>query len=443
MSNDLRSVRGMNDVFDGAVLPQCNLQLFDFIVATVRNICERNNFSNVATPIVEYANLYERNLGNESDIIAKELYRFNDRGSPPTALALRPEFTAGVVRFFLENAKQNGVMPQKFFSSGQLFRYDRNQKGRYRQFHQINCEIIGSCGVASDIGTIVLAKQILESLGFKIQNSSNAKNTLHLNINFLGGNENKEKFNAAILKYLTQNRDGLHEDSRAKLATNPLRILDSKHEQDRIILQNAPSISSVYTPEYAAEIANIKNMLDALQIEYVVDENLVRGMDYYTGMVFEFTTQTLGSQATVLGGGRYDELISQISGGKIDLPAIGFAAGIERLALLLQESNFSQQNKTTKVAIITQTSNSVEYIYAQQILSVLTQLVLRDDIAQIFGDKIVCEIIADDNSLGKKMQKAQKLGCTFVVICGENEVCRKVMTVKNLTTGVQQSIDII
>ena len=399
----LQPVRGTKDLYGAEI------SAFNHIVNIAKKTAALYGFSEIATPIFEFSEIYERNLGETSDIISKEVYKFPDRGD--NFLTLRPEFTAGVVRAFISNGDLQQNLPQKLFSSGAIFRYDRPQKGRQRQFHQINFENIGQNHFLSDVEMIALASSVLNNLGVL------EKTELH--INSLGCEKTKANYQNALTEYFSKYQNDLSVDSQNRLQKNPLRILDSKDAKDIELAKNAPQISDFYEESVKNNFANILKSLDGLSINYKVNQRLVRGLDYYTSTVFEFITNDLGAQNTVLAGGRYDNLIAKMGGQ--DLPAIGCAAGIERLMLL---SNL--ETKTPRpVSIIYVTEN-------EQNEALKLALNLRNS-------GIYAEIIFGGN-MKKQMRKATASNSGFVVIIGEEELKTEQFTVKNFDLGTEEKV---
>lgn len=399
----LQPVRGTKDLYGQEIAA------FNHIVVVAKKAAQIYGFNEIATPIFEFSEIYERNLGEASDIISKEVYKFPDRGD--NFLTLRPEFTAGVVRAFISNGDLGQNLPQKLFSFGPIFRYDRPQKGRQRQFHQINFESIGQNHFLSDVEAIVLATKILEDLGI-LQNTN-------LQINSLGCEITKAKYQDALRQYFAKYQTDLSADSKNRLEKNPLRILDSKDSKDIEISNNAPQISDFYESAAKENFENILKTLADFGVSYQVNQRLVRGLDYYTSTVFEFITGDLGAQNTVLAGGRYDNLIAKMGGA--DLPAIGFAAGIERLILL---SGFKEQI-IRPVFIIHVSENeqkaALKLAYNLRNSGIFAQM--------IFG-----------GNMKKQMKKATASGAKFVVIIGEEELKSGSFTIKNFDSGTEEKI---
>ena len=337
MKSNFQNVRGTQDFFYEQI------DKYNYVVDIAKKNFKSYNFHEISTPIIEVSELFERNLGDTSDVVSKEVYKFEDRGG--NILSLRPEFTAGVVRSFLNNGELNQNLPQKLFSYGPIFRYDRPQKGRYRQFNQINCEYIGNSEYMADVELITLAYKILSDLNLK---------DITLEINSLGSNECKKRYEKALKEYFLNFKDKLSYDSQIRLEKNPLRILDSKEECDKILLKDAPKISDFYTDEERTFFDNILKMLSEIGIKYKSNNLLVRGLDYYTSTVFEFTTTDLGAQSTVLAGGRYDNLIEQMGGNSI--PSVGFGGGIERMMLLI-DNNIIKKDEIIAVIPVSENEN--------------------------------------------------------------------------------------
>lgn len=401
MKTNFQNVRGMQDLFNEQA------DKYNLVVNTARQVSETYNFHEIITPIVEESHLFERSVGDGSDIVMKELYKFEDRGG--NLLALRPEFTAGVARSFLNNSELNQSLPQKLFSYGPLFRYDRPQKGRYRQLNQINFEYIGNKEYIADVEIIYLFYTVLQKLGLK---------NITLEINSLGSNECKKRYELALKEYFTKFKDKLSEDSKVRLEKNPLRILDSKEECDKLLVKDAPKISEFYTEEEKEFYSNILKTLDKLGVSYFSNPLLVRGLDYYTSTVFEYTTTDLGAQSSVGGGGRYDNLIGEI--GNEDVPSVGCAGGIERLMLLI---NKEIKKEKELIAIIPISENENDYC-----IDLATKLRNQGkNIELIYSGKFK-----------KKMEKMNKCNADYAIIVGEDEVKSGKLKIKDLKTSQEE-----
>jgi histidyl-tRNA synthetase len=375
--------------------------------------CEKANlygYEEIHTPIFEFSEVFHRTLGETSDMVSKETYTFLDRGGD--SLTLRPEGTAGIARAFITNGLAQNL-PLKFYYSGPMFRYERPQKGRYRQFHQIGVECLGLETPAADVECLALAHDILGAVGLH--------GRVKLEINSLGDSESRQKHRDLLVEYLKDYESQLSADSKVRLHKNPLRILDSKDEGDKKIIANAPALQSCLNQASKDFFAQVLAGLDVLKIAYQVNDRLVRGIDYYTHTVFEFVSTELGAQGTVLAGGRYDGLIETMGGQRT--PGVGWASGMERLALLLPPEK--SQSRIYDVAVIAADSSA-----EMKCLRLAHELRLA---------QMKTELIPGGN-VGKKMKRANKIGARFALIIGESEVQAQSVTVKNLLTGEQKLV---
>lgn len=404
-NNKLQPVRGTKDLFGD------DIKIFKEIINCASKIASLYNFEELQTPIFEFSEIYERNLGETSDIIAKEVYKFQDRSN--NYLTLRPEFTAGVVRALISNGELMQILPRKFFSYGPIFRYDRPQKGRQRQFHQINFEIFGEDNLFCDVEIILLAINILKEL--------NIIDKINLDINSLGCEETKSNYENNLKNYLTKYRNDLSEDSKIRLEKNPLRILDSKDHNDIEILNNAPLISDFYSYNAKDRFEKILNLLTKLSVQFKVNQHLVRGLDYYTSTVFEFTTMHEGAQNAVLAGGRYDRLIEKMS--QKSIPAIGFAGGIERLSLLTKNKNIVNSTRKISVNYISQKEKELAF----EIVSKLRNAGFTADFTY-------------DGNFKKQMKRSSSINSRFVVIIGEEELKNNEVMVKDFDNSKEQKV---
>ncbi len=404
-NNKLQPVRGTKDLFGD------DIKIFKEIINCATKIASLYNFEELQTPIFEFSEIYERNLGETSDIIAKEVYKFQDRSN--NYLTLRPEFTAGVVRALISNGELMQILPRKFFSYGPIFRYDRPQKGRQRQFHQINFEIFGEDNLFCDVEIILLAINILKEL--------NIIDKINLDINSLGCEETKSNYENNLKNYLTKYRNDLSEDSKIRLEKNPLRILDSKDHNDIEILNNAPLISDFYSYNAKDRFEKILNLLTKLSVQFKVNQHLVRGLDYYTSTVFEFTTMHEGAQNAVLAGGRYDRLIEKMS--QKSIPAIGFAGGIERLSLLTKNKNIVNSTRKISVNYISQKEKELAF----EIVSKLRNAGFTADFTY-------------DGNFKKQMKRSSSINSRFVVIIGEEELKNNEVMVKDFDNSKEQKV---
>lgn len=322
MNDKLRPLRGTKDL-----LPK-DFAIHNYIINTAKRIGELYGYESMSTPIIEYTKVFDRTLGDTSDVISKEMYSFLDRSNE--SIALRPEFTAGIIRAFISNGLTYNI-PLKFFSTGPLFRYDRPQLGRQRQLHQVNYEYIGAQEAYSDAETLKLAQDLLIAL--------EVMDDVTLELNSLGCEDSRALYQKKLTEYFHDHKSTLSEDSIRRLSKNPLRILDSKDEGDKKIILNAPLVSDYYTDSARKYFDEVLEYLNLLGVKYTINQRLVRGLDYYCHTAFEFTTSKLGSQSTLIGGGRYDGLVKLMGGP--DTKAIGFAGGIERLSMM-REYNVTQ-----------------------------------------------------------------------------------------------------
>ncbi|MBV9387930.1 MAG: histidine--tRNA ligase [Chroococcidiopsidaceae cyanobacterium CP_BM_ER_R8_30] len=315
---EIQALRGTRDI-----LPE-EIGYWQWVESVARSLLTKAAYQEIRTPIFEMTSLFERGIGEATDVVGKEMYTFLDRGD--RSITLRPEGTAGVVRSLIEHGlhTQGGV--QRLWYTGAMFRYERPQAGRQRQFHQLGVEVIGSADSRADAEVIVIATDILQRLGLK---------SLQLYLNSVGNVEDRQHYRQALVDYLTPYKDELDPDSQDRLGRNPLRILDSKDERTQRIVTNAPSILNYLGPSSQRHFEQVQQLLSDLGIDYQLNPRLVRGLDYYTNTAFEIQSGDLGTQATICGGGRYDGLVAQLGGP--DIPAVGWAIGLERLILLLQQ----------------------------------------------------------------------------------------------------------
>ncbi|MFT5329529.1 MAG: histidyl-tRNA synthetase [Parasphingorhabdus sp.] len=395
-------VRGTQDIFGE------DQERFQHVVSTFERVRRLYGFKGVEMPVFEPTAVFARSLGETTDVVSKEMYSFEDRGGD--SLTLRPEFTAGICRAFLSNGWQQHV-PLKLSTHGPLFRYERPQKGRYRQFHQLDAEIIGAGEAAADVELLCFADQLLKELGID--------DGVTLQLNTLGDAESRDAWRDALVEHFQVHRKELSEDSQDRLERNPLRILDSKERQDRPIADAAPDIDAYLSSEAQEFFAQVTEGLDACGVAWTRNSRLVRGLDYYRHTAFEFVTDRLGAQGTVLAGGRYDGLIESLGGPHT--PAVGWAAGIERLGMLLAEPE-----KTGPTAIFIPLGEGCEAA-AMKLMGALRRAGVSCDMAY-------------KGNMKKRMQKANAVGAAHVVIIGENELANGVAAVKNLATGDQREI---
>ncbi len=411
----LQPVRGTKDL-----LPD-EMAKFNAIIDMAKHVSTLYGFSEMSTPIFESTDVFKRSIGETSDIVNKEMYSFESRGGE--SLTLRPEFTAGIVRAFISNGMQQNL-PLKLFSYGPLFRYERPQKGRQRQFHQINCEWLGDDSIYADIEILTMAAQMLYYL-------TNKKGcTLH--INTLGDAESREKYQAALVKYLSKYEAELSADSQRRLKENPLRILDSKDKNDQKILEDAPKI---HDGNYLSHNAQVRfdKICEVLSKEnspvlqnIVIDPTIVRGLDYYTGVVFEFKTDIdgIGSQNTVLAGGRYDNLIEEM-GGK-PTPAIGFAGGLERLMLVSRLI----AKEVRPIYVVVENEDEKTCLFAGIFASVIR--------GKSYNKKSNPVEVLYSGSLKKRFKKANQNNASHVIIVNDELFSKGKFTIKDMDSGEER-----
>lgn len=402
----LQPVRGTQDY------PPEVCQSFRWIDQTALHLAERYGFEEFDTPIFEFSEVFHRTLGETSDMVSKETYNFKDRGDE--ALTLRPEGTAGIARAFITGGMAQNL-PLKFYYSGPMFRYERPQKGRYRQFHQLGVEYLGSESPFADVECISLAWELIKSLQLTDKSV--------IEINSLGDKESREKHKALFVEYLQKFKNDLSDESKIRLEKNPLRILDSKSEGDQKIVQDSPSLQNCLNDHSKNFYDTILTSLEKLNIPFKENARLVRGIDYYCHTVFEVLTTHLGAQGALVAGGRYDGLIELMGGPKT--PGVGWASGMERLSLLVNPELVQQKNQWNAVVAADESA-------AMECLALAQKLRQKNRFVEYLYS----------GNMGKKMKKADKLGCEFVYIIGENELKNNQVTVKNLKDGTQRLISL-
>jgi histidyl-tRNA synthetase len=398
----LQPVRGTRDLIGE------DQRRYQHVIDTARRIAAVYGFDEWVTPIFEDTRVFSRTLGETSDVVTKEMYTFTDRGGD--SLTLRPEATAGVCRALVSNGLTQ-TLPQKVFCAGPMFRYERPQKGRYRQFHQIDLELIGPAEPLADAEVIACGWAILTALGI-------AADTV-LELNTLGDKDSRAAWRTALVAHFTACKDRLSADSLARLERNPMRILDSKDERDRPMVAEAPTIGAFLTADAAAFYAGVKRHLDRLGVPYRENPRIVRGLDYYGHTAFEFVTSRLGAQGTVMAGGRYDGLVAEMGGPPT--PAVGLAAGIERLSMLLAEP----PAPVAPVAVVPvgETAEGA----ALDMLQALRQAGIRAEMSY-------------RGNLRRRMERANRIGARAAVLIGADDLAAGVAQVKDLATGVQEPV---
>jgi len=384
------------------------------VIETARRIAALYGFEEWATPIFEDTRVFARGLGDTSDVVSKEMYTFEDRGGE--SITLRPENTAGVCRALVSNGLTQANLPRKVFYAGPMFRYERPQKGRYRQFHQIGIEVLGAAEPLADAEVIACGWHIQQELGI-------AEGTV-LEINTLGDTASRDAYRAALVAYFAAHREVLSADSQARLERNPLRILDSKDPADRTIIADAPTIHDHLTGEAAGFYAAVKRYLDAFHVPFRENARIVRGLDYYSHTAFEFVTDRLGAQGTVMGGGRYNGLVEEMGGPPT--PSVGWAAGVERLSLLLEAAGRTQP-APRPVAVIP-VGEAAEGAAL--------------DLLQTLRRAGVVSEIAYRGNLKRRMERANRIAARAAIIIGEEELARGVAQLRDLDAGTQEAVAI-
>lgn len=393
---------------------------WQFVEQTAQDVFESYNFHEIRTPIFESYDVFERSSGESSDVVSKEMYDFYDKGE--RHIALRPEGTAGVVRAYVENKLfgPEQVKPYKVYYHGPMFRYERPQSGRQRQFHQIGVEAFGSTSPQLDVEVMAMAEQLLSKLQI---------NGMKLVINSLGDAKTREDYHQALVDYLMPFEGELSEDSKRRLGTNPLRILDSKDQHDQEIVQNAPTILDFLTPESEAHFEAVKDGLSALGIDFDVDHTMVRGLDYYTDTIFEIMVTSPAfnnSEMTVIAGGRYDGLVKEFGGP--EEAGIGFGIGVERLLLLLAQDN-DEVTPAPLDCYVVKTSDNVT-TPAFEILQSIRRAGFSADQDYL------------DRKVKGQFKTADRLQARFVITVGESELAQQQVPIKNMATGVQVDVPV-
>ena len=421
----IKAIKGFNDI-----LPNQSAQWLQ-LEKVLAEVMSRYGYQHIRLPIVEQTDLFARAIGGATDIVEKEMYSFVDKSDPPTPLTLRPEGTAGAVRAVIEHNLLRGDTP-KLWYIGPMFRYERPQKGRYRQFHQLGVESFGSALPDADAELIAMTHLMWQALGLKDEMS--------LQLNSLGEIDERHAYRDALVAYLTDKQHLLDEDSKRRLTTNPLRILDSKEASTQALLVDAPKLAEFLSEESMAHFEQVQAYLDGLGIDYQINPHLVRGLDYYNKTVFEWVTDKLGSQATVCAGGRYDGLVGQLKSTDSrnqdsqanskpiqSEPAVGFAMGLERLLLLIEAVAPFAETAACDVFIVTHPEvYSSGMIYAQNLRYQRPDLRIK---------------MASATSLKAQMKKADKSGARLTVIIAQQELDEQKISIKNMQTGEQTSMN--
>lgn len=414
----IKAIKGFNDILPDQSAKWLHLE------ATLAKVLGRYGYEHIRLPIVEQTDLFARAIGGATDIVEKEMYSFKDKSEPPTPLTLRPEGTAGAVRAVIEHNLLRGDTP-KLWYIGPMFRYERPQKGRYRQFHQLGVESFGSALPDADAELIAMTYLMWQELGLKDE--------MHLQLNSLGEIDERRAYREALVAYLTDKQDQLDDDSKRRLTTNPLRILDSKEASTQAVLADAPKLADFLGTESVAHFEKVQTYLTELGIGFEINPHLVRGLDYYNKTVFEWVTDKLGSQATVCAGGRYDGLIGQLKSVGTNAnkpvksePAIGFAMGLERLLLLMEAVAPISEVSACDVFVVAHPEvYSAGMCYAQNLRYSRPDIRVK---------------MASATSLKAQMKKADKSGAALTVIIAQQELDDNAVSVKDMQTGEQRAV---
>lgn len=411
------AIKGFNDILPSQTPAWRKLE------GHLSALMDAYGYQQIRLPIVEQTNLFKRSIGDATDIVEKEMYTFLDKGNPPESLTLRPEGTAGCVRAMLEYNLLRGATPRVWYV-GPMFRYEKPQKGRYRQFHQFGVETFGVATPDMDAEVILMTARLWQRMG--------VADKVQLELNTLGEVDERTEYRNALVAYLEQHKDALDEDSQRRLSTNPLRILDSKIESTQKIIADAPKLHDFLKEDSLNHFEQLKQYLSDAGIAFVINQKLVRGLDYYNKTVFEWTTTHLGSQGTVCAGGRYDGLVGQLKG-KADqsVPAVGFAMGMERLLLLL-EQQLTESTTDCDVFLL------AEPAYQGKALVLAEQL--RDQFEQ--SNSTIRLKTGSQGSMKSQMKKADQSGAKYALILGEREWQDQQVLLKQLGNGEQQQLAI-
>ena len=406
----MQALRGTQDILPDQVYK------WNYIESVIRDLCSRYDYKEIRTPIFEDTRLFLRGIGDTTDVVTKEMYSFEDRGG--RSVTLRPENTASVVRAYLEHKLYGDQQTHKFFYIGSMFRYDRPQAGRYREFHQFGVEVLSAMSPAADAEVIALAYDLLKSLGLK---------DLSLHINSIGDSMCRPVYRAKLIEFFEKRKDHLCEDCRERLYKNPLRILDCKEEGCKKAAVGAPEITDYLCETCTEKFDAVKQYLSALEIPYTIDSRLVRGLDYYTNTAFEIQYLPLGAQSAICGGGRYDGLVEEMGGP--ETPGIGFAVGMERLLLALDMQNlipFPEESPKVYITALGQdaVAEGLKIQHALRTKNILAELDLQG------------------KSLKGQMKQAGKLKSIYTVIIGSDELQKGIAIVKDMEKGSQETVSL-
>lgn len=405
---EIKALKGTKDIFGDEMRKWLDME------SLIRELCDDFGFTQIRTPIFEFTNLFQRGVGETTDVVQKEMYSFVDKGE--NHITLKPESTAAVVRSYLEHNMAADTQPTKLYYMSPTFRYERPQAGRQRQFHQFGIEMFGSDSATADAEVIAIGHTLLKRLGIT---------KVDLHINSLGGPECRKAYNEKLKGFLESKKDGLCPLCNERREKNPLRVLDCKNETCQSLLQDAPTVLDTLGTECQAHFDQLQTLLKAMNIPFVVDPSIVRGLDYYTKTVFEFISNDIGAQGTVCGGGRYDKLVEEI-GGK-PTPAVGFGAGMERLLLARDAENGNTLEAATRDIFLGYRGED----------AMMEAFKLINDLRQ---EGISAESDHLQRSVKAQMKYANKIGAKYSAIIGESEVENKSLNLKNMETGEQAEV---
>ena len=386
---------------------------WQYVESEARKIAELFQLKEIRTPVFEHTELFQRSVGDTTDVVTKEMYTFKDKGD--RSITLKPEGTAGVARSFVENGLLNGVMPCKMYYIIPAFRYERPQAGRLREFHQFGVEVFGAAGAQTDAETILMADTLLKKLGLQVK----------LYINSIGCPTCRAAYNKALKAFFAPHLDALCYDCKTRYEKNPLRLLDCKEENCKKINADAPSLLEYLCEDCAAHFDELQSCLQIAGVEYEINPRIVRGLDYYTRTVFEFVSTSIGAQGTVCGGGRYDGLIEQL--GAKPTPAVGFAAGIERLLMVMEQSGVeipAPKAPTVYLAGMDKASRQKAFALA----------------CALRAKGVIAEIDHMERSVKAQFKYADKIGAKYVAVIGDSELAERAVNVKNMATGESEKV---
>lgn len=399
--------KGTRDIFGK------DIKIWQCIEKNIREICDSYCLEEIRTPVFEATELYARGVGDDTDIVNKEMYTFLDKGG--RSITLRPELTAGVVRAYIENGMSSMTSPVKLWYEANMYRYEKMQKGRYREFVQFGVEIFGSNSYLADIETMMLAYELLEKLGLK--------DDITLSINSIGCTACRAKYIESLKKYVLKNLDKMCDTCKTRFEKNPLRMLDCKEEKCKEILKDAPMITDCLCEECNSDFEKVKNTLDSLKVKYIVDKKIVRGLDYYNKSVFEFISNEYGF--AVCAGGRYDKLIETLGG--TPTPAVGFGLGMDRVVLILKEK-LERESLNKNIDVFFALMDDKYLSKAREIITSLRKS----------GKNVDIDI--NERSFNAKLKYANKINSKYVCIIGENEIKNNICVLKNMQNGTQKEV---